>query len=225
MKGVDVKLKNSDVLANLHVILSHLSVEERDSMSRLINEFKELFTDVPKKTNAIQHDVDVGDAKSCKQHPYRMNSLRVQYMEKEIEYMLQNGIIETSSSEWSSPCILFPKSDGSYQFCTDFRKLNSVTKTDSFPIPSIDGCIEKIGCAKFVSKLDLLKGYWQVPLTPRSQKLSAFVTPTGLYQYKVIPFSMKNAPATFQWLIQQLTGDLVGCEGYIDDVVIYSSSM
>jgi len=73
-------------------------------MSRLTNEFKELFTDVTKQTNAIQHDVDVGDAKPCKQYPYHVNSLRVQYMEKEIEYMLQNGIIETSSSEWNSPC-------------------------------------------------------------------------------------------------------------------------
>ena len=145
-------------------------------------------------------------------------------MEREIKHMLENDIIEPSSSEWSSPCILVPKPDGNYRFCTDFRKLNSVTKTDSFPIPRIDDCIEKIGRAKFVSKLDLLKGYWQVPLTVRAQKLSAFVTPTGLYQYKVMPFGMKNAPATFQRLIQQLTGDLVGCEGYIDDVIIYSSS-
>ena len=145
-------------------------------------------------------------------------------MENKIRYMLEHDIIEPSSSEWSSPCILVPKPDGSYRFCTDFRKLNSVTKTDSFLIPRIDDCIEKIGCAKFVSKLDLLKVYWQVPLTSRAQRLSAFVTPTGLYQYKVMPFGMKNAPATFQRLIQQLTGDLVGCEGYIDDVVIYSSS-
>jgi len=100
----------------MSILRSHIG----DSISRLITEFKELFTDVPKKVNAIQHDVDVGDAKPCKQHLYHVNPLRVQYMEKEIEYMLQNGIIETSSSEWSSPCILVPKSDGSYQFCTDF---------------------------------------------------------------------------------------------------------
>ena len=76
-----------------------------------------------------------------------------------------------------------------------------MTKTDSFPIPRIDDCIEKIGGANFVSKLDLLRGYWQVPLTPCAQTLSAFVPPTELYQYKVMPFGVKNAPATFQWLI------------------------
>ena len=73
--------------------------------------------------------------------------------------MLENDLIEPSDSEWSSPCILVPKPDGSFRFCTDFRKLNAVTKSDSFPIPRIDDCIDKIGHAKFVSKLDLLKGF------------------------------------------------------------------
>ena len=157
--SADVKLTNSDVLANLHQKLGHLSVGERESMVSLINKFQELFTDVPKKTNVVLHDVDVGDAKPCKQHPYRVNPLKVQHMEREIKYMLENDIIEPSSSEWSSACILVPKPDGNYRFCTDFCKLNSVTKTDSFPILRIDDCIEKIGRARFVSKLDLLKGY------------------------------------------------------------------
>ena len=71
-----------------------------------------------------------------------------------------------------------------------------------------------------MSKLDLLKGFWQVPHTERAKKLSAFVTPKGLYQHKVMPFGMKNAPATFQWLINRLKQDLHGCEGYIDDIII-----
>ena len=102
--------------------------------------------------------------------------------------------------------------------------MNGVTKNDSFPIPRIDDCIDKIGHAKFVSKLDLLKGFWQVPLTEWAKKLSAFVTPKSLYQYKVMPFGKKNAPATFQWLINQLTRDLDGCKGYIDDIVIYTKT-
>ena len=138
--------------------------------------------------------------------------------------MLENDLIEPSNSKWSSPGILVPKPDGSFRLCTDFHKLNAVTKSDLFPIPRIDDCIDKIGHAKFVSKLDLLKGFWKVPLTERAKKLSAFVTPKGLYQYKVMPFGMKNAPVTFQKLINQLTRDLEGCEGYIDDIVIYSNT-
>jgi len=75
-----------------------------------------------------------------------------------------------------------------------------------------------------VIKLDLLKGYWQVPLTEHAQCLSAFVTPQGLYQYKVMPFGMKNAQETFQRLINQILQNLDGCESYIDDVIVYSDT-
>ena len=70
----------------------------------------------------------------------------------------------------------------------------------------------------------MLKGYWQVPLTRRAREISGFVTPSGLYQYKVMPFEMKNAPATFQRMVNKLVRNIDGCEGYIDDVVIYSDN-
>ena len=88
-----------------------------------------------------------------------------------------------------SPCVLVPKSDGTYHFCTDFRKVNSVTMTDSYPIPQIDDCINRIGHSKYVSKFYLLKVYWQVPL------ISAFVTTDVLFQYCAMSFGMKNAQA------------------------------
>ena len=137
--------------------------------------------------------------------------------------MLENDLIEASSSEWSSPCVLVPKPDGTYRFCTDFRQVNKVTKSDSYPIPRVDDCVDRMGNAKFVCKLDLLKGYWQVPLTARAKEISAFATPDGLYQYKVMPFGMKNAPATFQCLINTVITGLKGCNAYID-VVIYSDT-
>ena len=104
------------------------------------------------------------------------------------------------------------------------RKLNTVTKTDSFPLPRIEDCIDRVGKAKYVTTLDLLKGYWQVPLTERAKQLSAFVTPHGLYQYRVMPFGMKNAPSTFQRMINRVVDGLKCCEAYIDDVIIYSDS-
>ena len=105
-----------------------------------------------------------------------------------------------------------------------FRKLNSVTKTDTFPIPRIDDCIDKVGKAKYVTKIDLLKGFYQVPLTERAKELSAFVTPSGLYQFKVMAFGMKNSPATFQRLINSVTSGIDGCDAYIDDAIIYSDT-
>ena len=134
--------------------------------------------------------------------------------------MLQNNIIEPSKSEWSSPCILVPKLDGTFRFVTDFRKVNQCTKTDSYPIPRIDDCIDKIGNAKFVSKFDLLKGYWQVPLTDRAKEISSFCTPDAPYKYCVMPFDMKNAPATFQRMVNHIVADIEGCEAYVDDLIV-----
>ena len=79
--------------------------------------------------------------------------------------------------------MLVSKSDGTLCFCTNFRKVNLLTKTDSFPLPRIKDCIDRIGNSKYVTKMDLLKGYWQVPLTDRAKQTSAFVMPDGLYQY------------------------------------------
>ena len=99
-----------------------------------------------------------------------------------------------------------------------------MTKPDCHPLPRIDDCIDQIGSAQFVSKFDLLKGYWQVPLSKRAQEISAFVTPDGLYQYTVMPFGMRNAPATFQCMINLVVSGLEGCAAHVDDVVIYSHS-
>ena len=224
VQEIGVKLCNSNVLANLDGKLRHLSNTEKNELKDLIQEYRHLFPDVPGRTDVVYHDVDVGDAKPVKQHPYRVNPLKAEHMEKELKYMLENDIIEPSSSEWSSPCILVPKPDKSFRFCTDFRKVNSLTKSDSYPIPRIDDCIDKVGKAKYVSKFDLLKGYWQVPLTERAKEVSAFVTPKGLFQYKVMAFGMKNAPATFQRLLNNVIKNLDGCDGYIDDVIIYSDT-
>ncbi|KAM8771398.1 retrovirus-related Pol polyprotein from transposon 297 [Acanthopagrus schlegelii] len=138
--------------------------------------------------------------------------------------MLDNGIAQPSSSSWASPCLLVPKSDNTPRFCSDFRKVNHVTKPDSFPLPRMEDCIDQVGSAKYVSKFDLLKGYWQVPLSEKAREIAAFITPTGLYSYTVMPFGLRNAPATFQRLMNMVVGDLEGCSVYLDDVVIYSES-
>lgn len=116
------------------------------------------------------------------------------------------------------------KPDNSYRFCTDYRKLNSLTKPDCFPLPRIDDCVDHVGSARFVSKFDLLKGYWQVPLTSRAKELSAFVTLDSFLQYTVMPFGVRNAPTTFQRLVNRVLSGLIGCKAYLDYIVLYSSS-
>ena len=119
---------------------------------------------------------------------------------------------------------MVPKQDNTYRMCVDLRKVNLVTKTDSHPIPRIEDCIDKLGKAKFISKFDLLKGYWQVPLTKQSKEITAFAIPDYLYQFKVMCFGLKNAPSSFSRLMRKVTTGLDGCAVFIDDVAICSDS-
>ncbi len=218
------RLKNSDALRNLNQLLAHLPESHQVELSSLIKSFPSLFGDTPGRTHLIVHDIDVGDAAPIKQRFYRVNNVKRECLDAEVRYMLEHDIAEPSSSSWSSPCLLVPKSDNTLRFCTDFRKVNAVTKSDSFPLPRMDDCVDQVGSAKFVSKFDLLKGYWQVPLTPRAREIAAFITPSGLYSYNVMPFGLRNAPATFQRLMNRVIGDMPGCAVYLDDVVVYSDT-
>ena len=126
------KLTNSEILQNSQGKLFHLTVDEQNDIKKLLFEFQHLFPDVPSCTTCIYHDVDVhdvdvGSTTPYKQHPYKVNPIKTESLQKEVEYMLKNNIIKPSQSDWSSPCVLVLKSDGTFRFCTDFRKLNEVT--------------------------------------------------------------------------------------------------
>ncbi|TWW54068.1 Retrovirus-related Pol polyprotein from transposon 412, partial [Takifugu flavidus] len=173
-------------------------------------------------STAITHDIVLTNSRPIKQRAYRVSPLKRECMRKEVDYLLQHGFAVPSSSSWSSPCLLDKKSDGSPRFCTDFRKVNSVTISDAHPLPLIHDCTDEIGPARYVSKLDLLKGYWQVPLTPWASEISAFVTQDSFLQYTVMPFGLCNAPATFHRVVNKVLGDVPHCKVYLDDIVVYS---
>ncbi|KAI2655625.1 Transposon Ty3-I Gag-Pol polyprotein [Labeo rohita] len=209
--------------ATLPAYLSYLSEEHRNDI-KLINKYPTLFNDVPSQTNVLVHDINVGQSTPIKQHTYRVNPCKHQVMREKVEYLVRNGFAVASQSPWSLPCILVPKSDGSLRFCTDFRKVNSATKADSIPIPRVEDCVDRVGSSRYVTKLDLLKGYWQVPSTPRASEISAFVTPDAFMQYTAMAFGMRNTPATFHRLMQTVLSEIENCEVYLDDVVVYSMS-
>ncbi|KAI2644688.1 Retrovirus-related Pol polyprotein from transposon 17.6 [Labeo rohita] len=218
------RLQNSAILQDLQTFLSHLSSEQSENLTSLLHAFPTLFSDVPGRTTVCVHDIDVGDSPPIKQHPYRVNPWKREIMQTEAEYMLRHDLAEPSQSPWSSPCLLVPKPDNTFRFCTDYRKVNKVTKPDSFPLPRMEDCVDRVGSAKYVTKLDLLKGYWQVPLSQRASEISAFVTPDCFLQYKVLAFGMRNAPATFQRMMHKILSDVTNCEVYLDDIVIYSEN-
>ena len=152
------RLCNSEMLHKLPESLAHLLPEQQSDIIRLVHDFPALFGDVPTRTTVLEHDIDVGRARPIKQHAYRLNPTKRALMRKEAEYLLAHGLARSSSSPWSSPCLLQIKSDGSPRFCTDYRKVNAVTVQDSYPLPRLEDCVDNLGPAAFVTKLDLLKG-------------------------------------------------------------------
>lgn len=213
------KLNNSAVLGNLDAKFAHLPSKEGQSLKTILSEYRDLFSDAPRCTNATVHDVELKEDNLIRQHPYRLSLRKLAVLKEEIDYMLDHGIIEPSQSKWASSCMLVDKPDGTVRFCTDYRKVNALTKADSYPIP-----IDKIGRAKYITKCDLLKGYWAVPLTERAKQISAFVTPEGTYQYRVMPFGMRNSQATFVRLMNACLAGIANVDTYIDDIVIYNDT-
>jgi len=132
------RLSNSETLTNLPLLLAHLTEEQSSQLSALIQRFPDLFGDTPSRTHLIEHDIDVGTAKPIRQRFYRVSEEKRKVMDAEIQYMLENGIAEPSSSSWASPCLLVEKSDKSPRFCTDYRKVNTVSKPDAYPLPRME---------------------------------------------------------------------------------------
>ncbi|KAK7926200.1 hypothetical protein WMY93_008510 [Mugilogobius chulae] len=218
------RLSNSEFMSSLGARLSYLSEDQLGDIVALLQSYPSLLGDTPSRTSVLEHDIDVCSAAPIKQHAYRCPLPKREAMKKEVQYLLENGLAKPSHSPWSSPCLLAPKSDGTPRFCTDFRKVNAVTVPDSFPLPRMEDCIDNIGPAVHITKLDLLKGYWQVPLTSRASDISAFVTPDHFMQYTVMAFGMRNAPATFQRLMHVVLSDVSNCNVYLDDIVVYSDT-
>ena len=203
---------------------------ERAKLSQLLMENQDVFATQGQplgRTDLVQHDIQTGEAAPIKQHVRRPPIHQREAAQEEVDKMLKQGIIEPSSSPWASPVVLVKKKDGSVRYCIDYRQLNAVTRKDSYPLPRIDDSLESLGSARYFSTLDLASGYWQVGLTEAAKEKSAFCTTSGLYQFKVMPFGLANAPATFQRLMERVLMGLQWdmCLVYLDYVIVFSSSL
>ena len=211
---------------NAYHVGEQLESQQRSELDSLLEDFTDVLQNTPGKTDLAEHTIHLKEyTHPIRQSPYRLPHAYREDVQRELADMLQADIIEPSDSEWASPVVLVPKKDGSTRFCIDYRRLNAVSTQSAYPTPRVEDLVDQLGKAKFLTTLDLTRGYWQVPLSEDSRPRSAFTTPFGLFQFKVMPFGLHGAPATFQRMMDQL---LKGAEhfaaAYLDDVIIYSQS-
>jgi len=202
-----------------------LTSEQRCQLNAVISLFPSYEKQGLGITSLLEHHIDVGDAKPIKQRFYPVSPAVEKLMYSEIDRMIELGVIEKSSSSWSSPMRLVVK-PGKIRLCLDARKLNACTIKDAYPLPSIEGIFARLPKANIISKIDLKDAYWQVSLSEASKALTAFTIPgRPLYQFKVMPFGLCNAPQTMCRLMDEVIPPELSycCFGYLDDLCVVTS--
>ena len=209
--------------------LEDVQLEEagKSRLRELLTANEDVCTTQLGRTQVLAHKLFLTQEMPLKQKPYRASPPKLQAMKELIDVMLEQDIIEPSSSAWAAPVVMIPKKTGGMRFCVDYRKLNAVSHTDAYPLPTVQEILESLAGAAVFTTLDLNSGYWQVQMDQASQDKTAFVCKHGLFQFKVMPFGLKNAPATFQRLMERILVELCGriCFVYLDDIIIHSASL
>ena len=204
---------------------SQLTTQEKEDLGKMFMEFEDVLQSKPGQTDVTEHNIHTTSDRPIKVLPYRIPHAYREEVAKESEEMERRGIIEPSHSEWSAPIVVVRKKDNKIRLCVDYRRLNATTPMDAYPMPRMDELIDKLGKAKYITTLDLASGYWQVPMSKEDRPKTAFSTPKGLYQFKVMPFGLNGAQATFQ---RMMDGIIRGIEEftavYLDDIIIFSET-
>ncbi|GFS80691.1 retrovirus-related Pol polyprotein from transposon 297 [Trichonephila clavipes] len=210
---------------NASELNKHLHDKQMDRLRELLNKYSKCFSNNPGLTNLVEHEIQLVSDQPVRTKPYRMSHRQNEILKNEINRMLKLGIIEVGESDYMSPMILVEVAGKEPRPCIDYRKLNGIIRTEYFPLPNIEERVEKVSAAKFITVLDLSKGYWQIPLSKTAQRYAAFCTSFGTYRPLRMSFGLKNAPYFFSKLMAELLNGLEDfVVPYLDDIAIFSDT-
>jgi len=221
-------LSDDELLAQID--LAHVTDDaRRRKLISFLKEYGDVFR--PHVVTGLQspgeHTIELKPyARAPNSAPYPEGIKRAAVIGEHINTMLKDNIIRPSRSPFAAPVCLVRKKDGSLRFCTDFRRLNDVTIKDKYPLPKIDDTFNHLAGMCLFTSLDLLSGFWQIPIKEEDKPKTAFITSQGLYEYNVMPFGLTNSPPTFQRCMDMVLAGLkwTRCMVYIDDIIIFSKN-
>ena len=218
-----------------NIRLEHCNLEEKNMLRKLCFQYRDIFYNekIPLTfTNEVRHKIKLSDDSPIFTKTYRYPEIHKTEVKSQIEKMLSQGIIQNSTSPWSSPIWIVPKKmDASgkkkWRLVIDYRKLNEHTIDNKYPLPNINDMLDKLGKRQYFSTLDLANGFHQIEMDPNDVSKTAFSTENGHYEFKRMPFGLKNAPSTFQRVMDNVLRGLQNeiCAVYLDDIVIFSTSL
>lgn len=199
-----------------------LTVGEKKQLSDLLAEYSDVLSTKPGYTNLGKHDIRLTTDTPIRVKPYPVPFALKQVVVEEVKSMIELNVIEPSDSQYCCNYVIVKKPDNTNRFCIDFRPINKVTVFDCEPIPNMEDIFAKLANCKYLTKIDLTKGYWQLPLTENAKKYTAFQTPMGLFQFRTMPFGLVCASASFSRIMRKLLFGMEAVDNFIDDVIEFT---
>ncbi|MCO5587306.1 hypothetical protein L7F22_041254 [Adiantum nelumboides] len=212
--------------------VSESGLQEDLELSKFLNQFQDVFIDnipgeLPPKRGDDDHAIELIPGSSPpNKPPYRVSQAQQEDIMRQVNELVEKGMVRPSSSPFCSPVLLVHKKDGTYHMCVDYKALNKITIKNRFPVPCIEDLFDKLQGSTYFSRIDLKSGYHQIRIVNEDILKTTFCTTFGLYEYLVMTFGLTNAPATFNRMMERIFRPHRNFTGvFFDDVIIYSKSM
>ena len=225
--STDAKLSCNSKYGSNYSISNNLSLSENKQLFSVLSEYKDIFSLTPGRITGVEHRIYVdANVKPVASKPYKIPFHLKTIVRDELEKMEAAGVIRKSSSEWVSPAVVVTDQNKKFsRLAIDYRKVNPHISNDNFPMPEVEVVIQKLQDAKYLTKLDFTKAFYQIPLTPDSWQYTSFVTEFGQYEYTVVPFGMKFCSGICNRVISNILRECTEfVTNFVDDLVVHSST-